>query len=363
MSEQILPVLLITGVAGYVGHHILELVHSTYPSYTVYATHHSTNPWMKSPDDPLKQIHHIKLDLTSEQSIKDAIQHMFTKNIIPQIIIHCAAMPSLAVCQKNKDKAMKVNCCTVLVDTLLSYYASIKMKQHPLFIFLSTDHVYDGELSHVNTIPHECMRSAEHKMDVPKYDEQSPCYPINIYGQSKLKMEKHLLMHWRHLVILRPSVIYGPRNGIKSTLLQFVLDGLKNDDNEQLILFKNERRNFVSIWSVMQSVQHFINGYYTEHKQYHDVYNCGGTTSLTRVEFGAIAATVYGLDSKKIKAINRFDCKQQWAHSAPNPQDNSMSSDKLYREVKAHYTFPQQFADVIKQIKEHEDNVFVKLKT
>eukprot|EP01084_Bolivina_argentea_P244179 409136_1 len=111
-------------------------------------------------------------------------------------------------------------------------------------------------------------------------------------------------MHWRHLVILRPSVIYGPRNGIKSTLLQFVLDGLKNDDNEQLILFKNERRNFVSIWSVMQSVQHFIHGYYTEHKQYHDVYNCGGTTSLTRVEFGEIAATVYGLDSKKIKAIN-----------------------------------------------------------
>ena len=362
------PILLITGVTGYVGHHILEHIDKIYDEYTVYATHRNKNPKIKS-----GKVQYIKLELGNDNSIQSAVDAVFKNNEIPDIIIHCAAATHVGYCQKNEDKAMKINCPTLFIDSLLNKYKKANISKDPLFIFFSTDHVYDGELSHTNTIKHASIRdlfaddindSDNDNDDEDKkvndndnkevYDEMSPCYPLNNYGTSKLMMEKYLSMHWKNLIILRSSVIYGPKNKKKQTLLQFVVNELNNDKKKEVTLFKNEHRNFVSIQSIIKTVEYFINIYYdNKEKEYHDIYNCGGINSLNRTEFGENIAKIYGLDTKKIKSMNRFDCKQKWAQAAPNPQDVTMSSQKLYKELGQFYKFPP-FLENIKRIKSQQ---------
>lgn len=358
-SAERQPILLITGATGYVGHHLLELIDKIYPGYTIYATHRGQKPMIES-NGKSKKINYIKLDLAESQSIQSLVDTIFKNNdLIPDIIIHCAAASKIAYCEKNKDRAMKVNCPTLFVDLLLEKYKTIDKK--PLFIFMSTDHVYCGELSHTNTIKHASMHDV--LLDVDEndqkndendnhhhlYDEQSPTYPVNVYGQSKLMMEKYLSMHWNNLVILRSSVIYGPDNKRKKTFLQNIKKDLIK--KKEVILFKNENRNFVSIQSVLKTIEYFIDKYYKDDKkQYHDIFNLGGINSLNRAEFGQIIADTYRLSKDKINSMNRYECKQKWAIKAPNPEDITMSSQKLYKELGDFYSFPT-FLDMIKQIK------------
>eukprot|EP01084_Bolivina_argentea_P115902 206028_1 len=356
MSQQYKPVLLITGATGYVAHHILELIDTIYPSYTIYATYNTKNPILNS-NNEFKSMHHIKLDLSDDKSITSAVDSMFKNNIIPEIIIHCAAITSPRICEENKDETIKINCPMLFIDTLLLYYNKLQQfDKNPLFIFFSTDHVYDGKLSHINTIHHPSMydneeeSKTENKIDVI-YTEESACHPINSYGRGKLMMEKYLLMKWKNLVILRCSVIYGPENKLKKTILQFIVHKLKRNTNEKVVLFKNEKRCFICIDSIVKTIEYFIKQYYETNKEYHDVYNCGGINALTRVEFGEICANIYELDAKKIFPVNRYDVKEAWAHAVPNPQDLTKSSNKLFMELKRFYVFPS-FINNIKHIVE-----------
>ena len=303
------PVLFITGVTGYVGHHILEYIDKTYPSYVIYASISRKQPLIKS-NGASKEIHYIKMDLGDDDSIKQSIEAMFTKTI-PDIIIHCAAVTQIGFCEKNKDKIIKINYSTVFVNTLLANYKKIERDIDPLFILFSTDHVYDGDLSDKNKIKPVSMYMDEKDEDKDVFDESSPCYPKNNYGLSKLMMEKYLLLNWNNLVILRCSVIYGADNNRKDTLLQFVVKELKKE--KETILFKNEKRNFVWIENVIQTVQYFMENYYQHRKIYHDIFNCGGSQTLSRVEFGEIVGKVSELNTKFIHAMNRYDCHEKWA--------------------------------------------------
>ena len=352
------PVILITGVTGYVGHHLLGYILKSYPSSIVHGTHRSNQPVIKN-----DRVRYFNVDVTRDESVKSAVSAMFSSGSIPDIIIHCAAATKPGFCQKNKAKSMRINCPPTFIQILLSHYTQHDPHKKPLFVLFSTDHVYDGELADPNTIQHAPMfnvADSEQKSDDQPdavqversrfYTEKSPCYPLNHYGQSKLKMEEYLLMHWDNLVILRCSNIYGPPIGNRGTMLQFVISQLGDGHNEKVTLFKNETRNFVCIHSVVKAVEHFIVRYQGGSRDFHDIYNCGSTKSLNRVEFGTIIGREYGLDTSKIDGVNRFEFTQKWAHQAPNPQDVTMSSDKLHQEMKDFYTFPS-FEDAIKQIK------------
>lgn len=353
------PVILITGATGYVGHHLLNSVLESFPCSIVHATHRSQDPMIIS-----DRVQYFKIDFSDDQSVDTAVSAIFTSCYIPDIIVHCAAATKPGFCQKNEAKAMRINCPQHFIQCLLSHYkghesTECQRDQNPLFIFFSTDLVYDGELADPNSIGHAPMfgdGDSEQKYNETKqrrfYTEQSPCYPLNHYGKSKLEMEEYLLMHWftGSVVILRSSNIYGPPVGKRGTLLQFVISQLSNQQIDKVILFKNETRNFVCIRSVVKAVEHLIIQYWSNGKEYHCVYNCGGIQKLNRVEFGLIIGKLYGLDTSKIRGISRFECTEEWAHQAPNPQDVSMSSNKLHVDMEDFYTFPS-VEDNLKQIK------------
>jgi dTDP-4-dehydrorhamnose reductase len=91
----------------------------------------------------------------------------------PQLVIHCAAVSTIAGAQANRALARRVN---VEVTQLLSELAA-----EVRLVFFSSDLVFDGRKGN--------------------YVETDAANPIHIYGETKLAAEEIVLKNPRHLVV------------------------------------------------------------------------------------------------------------------------------------------------------------------
>src|ERR1700679_641307 len=108
-----------------------------------------------------------------------AVEREFKKDR-PQLVIHCAAVSTVAEAQKNPDHAWRVN---VEMTRLLAGLAS-----EGRLIFFSTDLVFDGRRGN--------------------YIETDAVNPLTWYGETKAAAEKIVGQNPRHLVV-RTSINGG----------------------------------------------------------------------------------------------------------------------------------------------------------
>ena len=101
-----------------------------------------------------------------------AVRREFQKDQ-PQLVIHCAAVSTIAAAQSNPDLARRVN---VDVTALLAMLAA----DIP-FVFFSTDLVFDGRKGN--------------------YAETDALNPLHIYGETKAAAEQIVLRNPRHTVV------------------------------------------------------------------------------------------------------------------------------------------------------------------
>jgi len=102
----------------------------------------------------------------------DAVRREY-QNDQPQLVIHCAAVSTVAAAQSNPDLARRVN---VDATALLAGLAA----DNP-FIFFSTDLVFDGRKGN--------------------YAEADAANPLHIYGETKAAAEQIVLRNPRHTVV------------------------------------------------------------------------------------------------------------------------------------------------------------------
>ena len=102
----------------------------------------------------------------------DAVRREFRKDR-PQLIIHCAAISTVAAAQTNPALARQVN---VEATKLLAELAA-----EVRFVFFSSDLVFDGRKGN--------------------YLETDATNPLHVYGETKLAAEEIVLKNPRHLVV------------------------------------------------------------------------------------------------------------------------------------------------------------------
>jgi len=102
----------------------------------------------------------------------DAVRREFQKDK-PQLVIHCAAVSTLADAQSNPDLARRVN--VGVTELLAGLAADIP------FVFFSTDLVFDG-----------CKGN---------YVETDAVNPIHVYGETKAAAEEIVLRNPHHTVV------------------------------------------------------------------------------------------------------------------------------------------------------------------
>lgn len=247
---------LVTGAGGLLGSAVASHASETHQVYAAFNQH---SPPAGTP---------VRLDLLDKASVSDALAR--TK---PDAIVHSAAMTDVDRCERERDRAEKVN---VEGTRLLSETAK---KAGAYFLYVSTDYVFDG--------------------DRGMYNERDPTNPINFYGLTKLRGEHSVEASGAEFCIARASVIYGARPAAgKLNFALWVVESLR----------KRERIKILEDQYVSATLN----------------------TSLAQRARGAIAEA-FGLDSSLIVPARMSD--MQW--SARRPRDSSLDVSKAVSTLEA----------------------------
>lgn len=176
--------ILITGALGQLGHAIYGLLKDN-PKYQLYLT-----DFHMADDDTIKQ-----LDITDKESVEAHISWL-----VPDIIINCAAMTAVDLCETEQDKAYQINSLGP------KYLAAVAKKVGAKLIHISTDYVYDGQA----TIP---------------YTEKAQTNPLSVYGRTKLLGDNYVLEGCPKSFVIRTAWLYGKGKNFVNTMLRLADEG------------------------------------------------------------------------------------------------------------------------------------------
>ena len=270
--------LLITGIAGFLGAHLART-----------ATDLGWNVVGITRAAPTSH-QHIAVDLAEEGAARDAIEQCS-----PNAVIHCAANARTNECEQYPELAERDN---VLATRLLAHACADDRPPIPLVV-CSTDLVFDG------------------KRPGGMYAEADEPNPINVYGRSKLAMERMLHDVGAHAVIARLPLLFGPpgERGGKGSFLGGWIEHLRR--GEELVLFTDEWRTPLSARDAARGLVACL-----ERGAPCETYQLAGAERINRYDLGvrfvSHAASSLGFDKSLLK---------------PGVQDVSMDGNRAQREL------------------------------
>ncbi|MDH3348895.1 MAG: dTDP-4-dehydrorhamnose reductase [Desulfobulbaceae bacterium] len=133
-----------------------------------------------------------ELDITNSEKVKTIFEE-----ILPEVVINCAAYTAVDLCETEKEKCWAVN--AEGPEKLARGCKHIKAK----LIHISTDYVFDGS-----------------KPITQVYNENDQVGPVSQYGQSKLAGEENIRKINADHLIIRTAWLYGisGKNFLKTML-------------------------------------------------------------------------------------------------------------------------------------------------
>jgi dTDP-4-dehydrorhamnose reductase len=230
-------------------------------------------------------IDYTQLDITNRSDVKSLVT-----SYRPDIILNAAAMTNVDACEREKEKAWKVN--VTAVENLVEVCRRIDAK----LIHVSTDYVFDGKTGN--------------------YTEEDRVNPINYYGKTKLAGENVILSSGIDHAILRAVVVYGFGTNVKNNFALWVVANLNEKKNIRCVddQISNPTNVFDLANAMKEIIDHNISGLF---------HICGAET-VSRYDFAVRAAEVFGYDPQLIQRIKTTDLQQ----IAPRPLNTSMLFDK-----------------------------------
>src|SRR5205823_1169437 len=123
---------------------------------------------------------HAQLDLAKPDQVREKLSPLEF-----DLLINCAAMTNVDLCEEQPDQALRVN---AEAPGLL---AEICRDKKAKLIHFSTDYVFDGEKRE-------------------PYHESDPANPLSVYGESKRAGEENVIAVSEQSLVVRVSWVFGP---------------------------------------------------------------------------------------------------------------------------------------------------------
>ncbi len=249
------PLILLTGVTGYLGHELLGLVQERGLEHRILGR---AEGW----------------DLSQPFRIEEKCEELMnTLAGRTAILIHMAAVSRWMQCEEEPDLAYRTNAeaTGALVTTLARHGQRL--------VYVSTDLVFDGEHA--------------------PYDEEYWPRPSSIYGKSKL-LGEHITLSSRENLVVRLPLLYGPSfdgtRGASDSLRLLVEKG------ESIGLFTDEWRNPMKVGEGAVAVLDLA----LDPEQC-EIRHCFGPERLSRWELGLMIAKQESLDPTSFNKASRLD--------------------------------------------------------
>jgi len=193
------------------------------------------------------------------------------------MVIHCAAIVNVDLCEDNVELATKLHVETTKV--IANYLNSTNGR----LIYISTDSVFDGEKHYA-------------------YNESDTENPLNVYAKTKFFGEKYV-QSMDNGLILRTNIIGWTQDG-KTSFAEWILESLVN--NKPLNLFYDVYFSPLHVDQLALIVEKIIK------KPIVGLYHCSSNDSISKYDFGKKMAEIFqlsdlninrvGVDSMKFKA-------------------------------------------------------------
>jgi dTDP-4-dehydrorhamnose reductase len=269
--------ILITGASGFLGSHLIRGLEKENTITGTYLRHR----------DGLPPCNAISLDISDPLMVQ---QHLNQRN--DDVIIHAAAITNPDECDKDREIALRTN-----VEGT-GNLAEIAQEHGALFIYISTDLVFDG--------------------DEGDYTESDPVSPCNFYAETKRQAEEVVRSRCEKWIILRPALMYGWGNSVSRSFIDWLYGKLR--EGEEAGLFRDQFRSFLYVEDVARGIQRLIN-----HKIQNEILHVGGPDRLSRYEFGIKFIESFGYSPDLLRPIRMEDLQGY----APRGKDCSLCSDRI----------------------------------
>ncbi len=252
---------------------------------------------------------YLNIDIAELETLQKQIQ-----KIEPDIIINCAAMTNVDVCEENKTECDIVN--VQAVKTLAEYCKTSNCK----LLHLSTDFIFDGKKGF--------------------YSEDDLPNPINYYGLSKLKSEKILTKNLDNFVIIRTILVYGTtQNTNRGHIVSWVIDNLKQ--NKPIRVVSDQLRMPTMVNDLVTAIDLSLK------KDAKGIFHISSNELFSILDIAKIVAKEFKLNTALIQPISTEELTQK----ANRPLKTGFNLDKAKKVL----DFTSK--SFIQQIKEYKANL------
>lgn len=277
MSKDII---IITGASGLLGSALLYQLAPFYRCIGICHTHNITTP----------NAIIVNSDFRKKENI-----YKIVNEYAPDILIHCAAMTNVDLCEQDKDACFETNVTMtqMIVDAVNNSSKKTKI------IYISTDFVYDGSKG--------------------AYTEKDDTCPVNYYGKTKYMGEKIIQTNDLPYIILRTS-IYGSNIQPKWSFYEYVFHTLKQGN--PVSLPEDCTTSMISTWDFAEKLYEILK------KQWRDgIFNLCCCDYMSRYEFGKTIAQMNGYDEKLVRPIQ----DGQNIRIVPRPKKIHLNTEKIQK--------------------------------
>jgi dTDP-4-dehydrorhamnose reductase len=243
--------ILVTGASGLLG---LNLCLHLAEEHRVFGVVHT----QKLVEPPFQTIDH--------EIMNDPLFESLIKKSKPDLLIHCAAMANVDLCESYPEKAEQIN--AILPGNLAAMCKKLGIR----FIHISTDAVFDGKMG--------------------DYTENDPPNPLSVYAQTKFKGENLVFAEFTDAIIARVN-FYGYSLSGKRSLAEFFLNNLKAGKSIN---------GFVDVMFCPLYVTDLVDTLMLMvAKELKGLYHVVSPESLSKYAFGVKIAEKFGLDKTHIQ--------------------------------------------------------------
>ena len=276
MVAELKKKLLLTGVSGFLGWNIYRLAKEKWELFGTVFNHP-----VELPDSQV-----VRIDLSDYKTLKQVFHQ-----ILPDAIIHTAAMTDPNLCQKHRSESFRIN-----VEAS-SNIAGLAADLGIPCVFISSDLVFNG----LN----------------PPYNEMSQVCPVSNYGEQKAIAESRMVDRHSSVTICRMPLMFGDPGPVAISFIQPMVKALQAGN--ELRLFTDEFRTPVGGVSAAEGILLAL-----DHPE--GIVHLGGRERISRYKFGKLLVDIMKFPKAKLIPCRQSDVPM----SAPRPPDVSLDSSKAY---------------------------------
>ena len=243
-----------------------------------------------------------------------ALLNKWLNKVKPDIVIHCAAIVDIDLCEDNVELATKLHVDTTKVMANYLDHNGGKL------IYISTDHLFDGKK----------QRS---------YNEDDLASPLNIYAKTKLMGEQSVLLMNSRGLVLRVNIIGWTQKG-RTSFAEWILKNLV--DNAPLKLFHDIYFSPLHVDNLSLIIEKIIKN------PIFGLYHCASSDSISKYEFGKKMAEIFQLSGLNINRVSVDNMKFKTAR----PKNMALDVGKISFALS--YDLPNT-VDAIKLMKSQYD--------